>query len=406
MTRNLEINDVFPSVTPVFEWNFMSRKRHVINQGSTYSSKTYSILQNLALKAVTERLKHPITVTAQFLPTLKDGAIFDMANIIDSSPFLQGQLAKPYNKSDHYYQFKNGSIIHFKAFQTLQEAKAGKRSYLFVNEADGVGYEVFKQLEMRTTKQVFYDYNPTAEFWVHEKIKGKIDSSFFISTFKHNIDTVTRKTIVPQGVLDSLAAMKQNDPEAYRVYGRGLTGNLQGLIYPNWQVVDYFPERGKFHGYGVDFGYDVDPTALVEACLYEGNVYVSELLYKPGLKTPELKNEFRALGATRNIAADGAAGGSRVIAELNDAGIKSKVVTKPLVIDRINLLQGRKVFVTSWSKNLIKERKMYRWKKDKNGKEISEPVSSADHLLDALGYWAVENLPAVSRRGKRKLISA
>ena len=138
-----------------------------INPGGTSSGKTYSIMQVLSLIASTQENK-VITVCGQDIPNLKKGALRDLQTIISSSEFLQHQI-KNYNKSDRIYEFNSGSIIEFNSYDDAQDAKNGKRDYLFVNEANGVPYNVFSELFQRTSIHTWVDYNPTAEFWVHTR---------------------------------------------------------------------------------------------------------------------------------------------------------------------------------------------------------------------------------------------
>ena len=155
------MNNPFP-ISPIFEWNYKTQKQIVINQGGTSSGKTYSLLQVLACKAA-ETPNQIITIVGQDIPNLKAGAIRDFDTILSSCDFFRSMI-KQVNKSDKIYYFHNGSIMEFKSFDNEQDAKSGKRNYLFVNEANGIPYSIYDQLQMRTSKQVYIDYNPSAHF--------------------------------------------------------------------------------------------------------------------------------------------------------------------------------------------------------------------------------------------------
>ena len=123
--------------TDVFYANYLARDYDiVINQGGTSSSKTYSIMQLLFLKAITER-NVVITVTGESIPNLKKGAYRDAESILGRSNVLQHYI-RFWNKTDRIIYFKNGSLIEFVSNLTEQSAKNGKRQYLFVNEANGI----------------------------------------------------------------------------------------------------------------------------------------------------------------------------------------------------------------------------------------------------------------------------
>ena len=124
----------------IFERNYNSTAEVVVNQGGTSSGKTYSILQVLCLKAIAEP-DQVISVVGQDVPNLKSGALRDMQTIVASSPDIQSWI-KGYNASDRIYSFQNGSLIEFKSYQDSQDAKSGKRDYFFLNEANGINFEI------------------------------------------------------------------------------------------------------------------------------------------------------------------------------------------------------------------------------------------------------------------------
>jgi phage terminase large subunit len=114
--------------SPVFYENYNAKEKVLINQGGTSSSKTYSIMQLLFYKAVTEH-RSVITVAGESLPNLRKGAYRDAENIFADKKYLQSQL-KFWNKTERIIYFKNGSLIEFVSFENEQSAKNGKRDYL------------------------------------------------------------------------------------------------------------------------------------------------------------------------------------------------------------------------------------------------------------------------------------
>ena len=178
--------------TDVFHENFKSTEKILINAGGTSSSKTYSICQLLLLKACSEP-NSVITITGESIPNLKKGAYRDTENIVFNTKGLN-EYIDSWNKSDRIIYFKNGSLIEFVSNLDEQSAKNGKRDYLFVNEANGIAYSIFFQLAIRTRKQIYIDYNPSAPFWTHDKLIGTSAESndlsasvkLIISDHRHN----------------------------------------------------------------------------------------------------------------------------------------------------------------------------------------------------------------------------
>lgn len=220
MMDNKKALQLYDTIGDVFWWLFEDRHKYrvIIEQGGTSSGKTYSIMQLLGLIACTERNK-VITVCGQDIPNLKRGALRDFENIINSSPLLKRYIVAN-NKTDRIYTFSTGTIMEFVSYLTPQDAKSGKRDYLFVNEANGVQYEIFQELQVRTSGTVFLDYNATSVFWVHEHLIGQPETVRHISNFTHN-------HYVAPDVATAIMSYKERDPYRWQVYGLGKTGVLK-----------------------------------------------------------------------------------------------------------------------------------------------------------------------------------
>jgi len=368
----------------LYEANLNLSKDVAVNQGGSSSGKTYSILQVLFTKAIEERCI--ITVAGQDVPNLKAGALRDALDIYNDSKELQA-LVTFYNKSERIFTFPNGSIMEFKSYKNQQDAKSGKRDYLFMNEANGMPYIVWFELEIRTKKKSFIDYNPNSEFWVHEKIIGKENVQLFISDHRHN-------PFVPQKVRDKLEALKFKDIELFKVYGRGLTGKIEGLIFRNYNQVDAIPEGAKLLSYGMDFGFTNDPTTCLAVYQQDGELWVKELIYSTGLTNPMIGDKLKAVGVLplEEIIADSAE--PKSIQEIYNQrfNIKGAKKGKDSIKSSIDILKRYTINITRCSVNLNKELLSYKWSEDKEGKQLNVPVDFNNHLIDALRYVALNKL--------------
>jgi phage terminase large subunit len=373
---------------PVFYWNYETDAEVVVNQGGSSSSKTYSILQVLFLKAI-ETGGTIITVAGQDIPNLKRGAIRDAKTIVSSTPEI-AQHVNSYNGTDKIFNFKNGSIIEFTSYDDWQDAKNGKRDYLFVNEANGVPFEVYHELQMRTRKQVFIDYNPNAAFWVHEKLipmikdpNATIKVVRFISNYTHNkfLDNTTKKRI---------EAMR-DDPVLWRVYGLGYTGKVKGLVFPKWEQAFEFPEQANKIAYGLDFGFSESKAALTKCGIFDRCIYAKQIVYETELSNAELIERIKKAGIKREpIYADSAE--PKSIAELKAAGLNVIAINKAndatvFSIRKINEFNALRVI----GLDFLKEVSTYAYKGDK-------PIKQNDHLIDALRYYILGTEGRVSNK--------
>ena len=367
--------------TDVFLSNRNADTDIIINQGGTSSGKTYSILQNLFLHAI-ENDRCIITVAGQDIPNLKVGPIRDAHNIVDNTEGLNNYILE-YNKSDRVFTFVNGSIIEFKSYDDAQDAKQGKRDYLFLNEANGVDKIIWDELYIRTKKRSYIDYNPNNEFWVHTDLIGKPNVTLIISDHRHN-------TFLDQKIHDKIEAI--DDPELYKVYARGLTGKLEGVIFRDYNVVSGIDPDAKLIGYGLDFGFSNDPTALIALYSQSGELIIDELIYDKGLLNIRISDLMRELGVNGRIVADSAE--PKSIAELSAYGWQIEGAKKgpDSIRQSINTLKRYKLNVTQRSNNLKKELNGYKWKQNKDGKLDNEPVDFLNHAIDALRYASLNIL--------------
>jgi phage terminase large subunit len=367
--------------TDVFLSNRNADTDIIINQGGTSSGKTYSILQNLFLHAI-ENDRCIITVAGQDIPNLKVGPIRDAHNIVEQTEGLSNYILE-YNKSDRVFTFINGSIIEFKSYDDAQDAKQGKRDYLFLNEANGVDKIIWDELYIRTKKRSYIDYNPNNEFWVHTELIGKPNVTLIISDHRHN-------TFLDQKIHDKIEAI--DDPELYKVYARGLTGKLEGVIFRDYNVVSAVDTDAKLIGYGLDFGFSNDPTALVALYSHSGELIIDELIYDKGLLNVRISDLMRELGVNGRIVADSAE--PKSIAELSAYGWQIEGAKKgpDSIRQSINTLKRYKLNVTQRSNNLKKELNGYKWKQNKDGKLDNEPVDFLNHAIDALRYASLNIL--------------
>jgi phage terminase large subunit len=164
----------------VFEDNYNATSRFVVNIGGTRSTKTYSILQCLIVKALSTPLT--ISIVRKSLPSLKLSVLKDFIEILESMSLYD---VDKHNKTDN--TFKVGeSLIEFFSIDDAQKRRGSKRDILYINEANELTAEDFFQLQIRTTTQIFLDFNPSETFWATDEIMHRNDAITIHSTFLDN----------------------------------------------------------------------------------------------------------------------------------------------------------------------------------------------------------------------------
>lgn len=362
----------------------------LIHQGGTSSGKTFGILLALFvfLKDYPERLI--VSVVSCTYPHLKRGALRDFETI---TGILAGLTYS--NRTEHTYRVGN-SVIEFFSADDDGKVRGGKRDILFVNEANLIPFERYRQLALRTSRISIIDFNPVAHFWAHTEFIGRPGAVFKRTTYRDNPAT-------PEKIVKELEALAITDPDFYRIYGMGYTGAIKGLVFPRIKTVSRFPEDPERFGYGLDFGYSQDVTALVQLGTARGELWGKQLLYERGLDNFDLRDRLKELQISRKSTIWADAADPKSIAELRKFGYNVRAAKKgpDSIKFGIGILKRYPINLTFDSPDWIEEGLKYKWATDKDGNTLPNPVDIYNHCWDAARYWAIESLPDIKPRAAK-----
>lgn len=361
--------------------------RVVANKGGTRSSKTYSVVQ--LLLTISLMSSKYISIVSESFPHLRRGVMKDFAEIIDNEGLTEGRDFR-FNKSEYKYEFPNGSIVEFFSVDNWGKVKGSRRDILFINECNRISYETYRQLAVRTTETIFLDWNPDAEFWYEENIMNRENTIEIHSTYKDNPH-------LGEVQIKEIEANRHNE-QWWRVYGLGLTGHIEGTIYRPFIQIDELPEaRSRMrHCYGLDFGYSNDPTALLDVYIDEAGkkIYVDELIYESGLLNSDIARLMAEAGISKTTEIFADAAEPKSVDELGRKVYRYNVkpAYKKDLLSQIQFLQQFEIYVTTRSLNVIKESRQYKWKEDRDGNAVNEPIDAFNHAMDALRYAVFTSL--------------
>lgn len=375
------VNQLKIKATPVFYANKKAYEEGypiICNEGGSRSSKSYSVVQLLIHIAISNPNTR-ISMVSHSLPHIKRGVYRDFKGIMEQWNIWD---EKDFRYTDFIYTFKNGSYIELFGLEDPDKAKGPARDILFVNEANLISKALFDQLLIRTTGQVFLDWNP-ADFisWVYE-VADNPKNKRIHSTYLNNISNLSESQIRNIEQYKDLP-----DDFMWKVYGLGERGSAKEIIYTQWKQYDEAPNGDVF--YGLDFGY-VHPAALVKVTHHEGQNYFEEIVYQSGLTLSDLSRLIREkLPERATIYADAAE--PKSIEELYRQGFNIKPAQKDVWAGIVKM-KSYPINLHYNSKNLRREFMSYKWKKDKNDNVIEEPVKANDDLMDACRYAVFTHL--------------
>jgi phage terminase large subunit len=241
-------------------------------------------------------------------------------------------------------------------------------------------------LDVRTNLFTFADWNPTSEFWVHERWIGKPENVYIHSTYKDALNVSSPE------VVKNIESNK-NDPNWWNIYGLGKLGKIEGLVYPHFEQVNELPQGDYF--YGLDFGYSNDPSVLTKNVIIEDRLYSQELIYQTGLTNDMISNRMNELGVRQHydeIFADAAE--PKSIEEIHKRGFNIKPCPKGA--DSVEFghqkIRQYKQYWTKDSINCIKEQRNFRYIPDKDGKLTDKTTHNWSHGMDSRRYALVGKL--------------
>lgn len=341
-------------------------------QGSSRSSKTYSIVQWL-IRRCYDNAGTSVSVVRKTMPALKRSVFRDFKEIMMDWGIWNDRCM---NNSEFVYRFDNGSWIEFFSCENEQKLRGSKRQILFVNEANEISFLEWQQLQMRTTLFSIIDYNPSfsEEHWINQ-VNLESRTCFWISTYKDN-------PFLEQKVIDEIESLQWKNKSLWQVYGLGLRAVVEGLVFPEIEIIDHIPREATRHRYaGMDFGYSNDPTAIIEVCFWKDAIYLNELCYQTHMLTSDIIRELKGIDWQPEIISESA--DPRLVDEIYNAGIDIKAVHKfqGSINAGLTKMKEYKIYITRQSVNLIKEFRNYTYRQDKEGKWLNEPIDCYNHCF-------------------------
>ena len=380
MPRELKI-----SATNVFERNWNATTRFVANIGGSRSTKTYSILQLLIVKALESENPLVISIVRKSMPSLRLSALRDFFDILKQYDLYN---VENHNKTENTYLINN-TLIEFFSIDDAQKRRGSKRDILFVDEANELTSEDFFQLNIRTTQTVYLGFNPSEQFWYNDQLQNRDDVTIIHSTYKDNPFLSTEQ-------INEIERLEFTDKQYYQIYALGEFAGAIDLVY-SYTVVDHIPvEQAKLVALGMDWGYTNDPTTLVEVWSWDDALYLNELVYDRGLTNQDIVTKLQEYEVDRYIEIIADSAEPKSIEEVRRAGFNIKPATKgpDSILNGIDILKRKRLHVTKQSVNLINELNKYKWVVDKNGNKLNKPIDSFNHALDAVRYVALNKLKA------------
>lgn len=267
-----------------------------------------------------------------------------------------------------------------------------EEAFQVMNEDDfnKIDMSIRGQLPEGYYKQITLSFNPWSEkHWLKKRFFDSADDEVLAITTTYKCNEY-----LGEDDIKVFEKMKNNNPRRYAIEGLGNWGIAEGLIYENFEELDFDIEDIKKRkniksAFGIDFGYTNDPTAFIASLVDLDNkeIFIFDEHYQKAMSNKMIADMIKYKGyAKEMIIADSAE--PKSIDDIRRNGvyrIMSAKKGKDSILNGIQFIQDFKIYVHPKCENTIIELSNYVWS-NKEGVIINKPVDDYNHLMDALRY--------------------
>lgn len=291
--------------------------KYIINEGSSRSSKTYSLIDCYDIYARSNQNKR-LTAWRDTKTDCKKTILNDtLKHLKTTSRYGIGTI---FNKTESIINYETGSTFEIHGTDDEETVHGLAQDAAWLNEPYKISKDTFDQIDQRTSDFIFIDWNPKKAHWIDDLKKDK-RSLVIKSTFRDNpfcppaakykilsyqpvkfsdvvindlisiedaktYDIEANRLLFTAKQLRELIRCRENENKRsasefkWQVYGLGDKAEKPNRIF-NWNEIpldDYLAIRTPQTHYGVDWG-SVDPWGIVEVKYYDGALYCRQLNY-------------------------------------------------------------------------------------------------------------------------------
>jgi phage terminase large subunit len=395
---------------------WQTKKRYVILMGGRGAGRSFETSQKIVadlvqtkrpfraaiMRAVHSDIRH--SIWQELTDRVRDWDIASALRVADSTMEMECGT-----NSVHAHGFRKSS-----SDRTAKLKSLAAYTDAFIEEAEEIGEDEFRQLDdsLRTDGSKIYLLlnTPSKSHWIIKRwfnVTRDDATGFYEVTLKpeaaHEVEFIHSSHLdnpyLPQAVHDRYEGYRWLKSAYYWQMIRGLCPEVvMGRIYSGWRELPSVPHEARLLGYGLDFGFDPDPAALVAVYYHNGGYILDEKVYATRLTNDQLATAIKLLPSAPIV---GDSAEPKSIEELRLLKVNVTPSTKGVdsVAFGIKHVQALRISYTSASKNLKEEYENYAWKRKKDSVEESdhfgvEDPKCANHAMSAARYFLTEMVQA------------
>ena len=418
-------------MTPTQKRWINDKTRELLIEGSAGSGKTLFA----CYKTIFYGLTYPdssIYVYRKTLPSLKRTSWKEIRNILQKYKI-------PYheNKSEGTIELGDNSKIYFGALDESSKVRSINADLIYIEQAEELtNSDFYVELMLRLGRgeaskrpdgyaqmllvvqpesedhwiyKRYHEYTDATTAYEEQKREALLKNEPYLSYYEVLSEIQERRKTAHFHYKENLKLppyqrayydqLKYEDYELWLRYSAGQWGKLTDVIYPNYDTIvkrkDY-----DYYSFGIDFGYN-NPSCFLLIGWYDSECYVIDEVYEAELLNNQLIEKCTEMLANHRLLPEhlstgfGDAAEPDRIEEFRQAGYPIDKSIKD-VNAKINTTKQTKLHIHPACVNTLKEIKGYKYRKNREGKTLDEPVKLNDHAMDALAYCCYGNRGALS----------
>lgn len=410
--------DISPEVfNAAYIPHLKNKSRVQIFFGGSSSGKSVFVAQRCVIDLM--RGGRNYLVCRQVARTLRMSVFAEVQSVINL--WGVGELFSV-NKSDMVITCTNGYQIAFVGLDDVEKLKSiraakGAWTDIWVEEATETEKKSITQLRKRQRggsdaikKRLILSFNPILQsHWIYEEYFSRIGWTDKQTEYKTDDLSILKTWYIHNRFLtsdDKKDLENETDTYFYNVYTLGNWGVLGNVIFTNWRMEDLEPMRDQFTNrrHGLDFGFSSDPAAF-SSTHYDRQrktIYIYDEFYEYGLTNDKLAEEIKPKAGNERVVCDSSE--PKSIAELKQYGVNAVPAQKgkDSVLFGIQWLQQQTIVIGSNCVNARNEFMQYKWKEDKAGNALREPVDHMNHIIDEIRYQYEDDMKPPQRSARAR----
>jgi phage terminase large subunit len=299
-----------------------------------------------------------------------------------------------FDVQDRRIQTKAGGVTIFEGMQnhTAESIKSlegfDRAWFAEAQSASDKSVTILRPTIRKAGSQLWFDWNPNLPSDpVDQLFRGEVLPPDAVVVRANYMDNPW----FPDELRAEMEYDKRRDPDKYaHVWLGEYSRNSEARVFRNWRVEEFDIDPSWILRQGVDFGYSIDPSVLVQCSIVGKTLYVTHEAYMVGCEIDSLPDLFMTVPASEKWPTTADSARPETISYLQRHGfpkIFSAIKGAKSLEEGIEFLRSFDIVVHPRCRHTADELTLYSYETDPlTGKVLPKLEDKNNHVIDSLRY--------------------